>query len=83
MPRFYMNIRHLADLTEDLEGQHFPSLADAHDDAIVAAREIMADRVQRGMDPDHSQIEITDSAGRLVDTVRFKEAIDVGRPSRR
>ena len=80
MPLFYTNVRTGDELAEDLEGKHFASLADAHAEAIQSAREIMASRVLRGEQANHSQIEIMDSAGRLVDTVLFTAAIRPGSP---
>lgn len=43
MPWFFTHIRHGSDLFEDQHGQKFETVKDAVDDAIVAARQIMAD----------------------------------------
>ena len=64
MPRFYMNIREGDTLIEDPEGQDFPSLAQAHREAIMSARELMSSRVAAGKNPNHSKFEITDEAGK-------------------
>jgi hypothetical protein len=76
MPIFFTHIRHGDSLAEDLEGQEFPTLDDAVQDAIVAVREIMSDRVGAGRQANHSTIEITDEAGRLIRSVRFVDVLD-------
>ena len=80
MPHFQTNVCTGDKLVEDLEGKHFASLADAHDEATLGAREIMASRILRGEQPDHSRIEIMDGAGRLVDTLPFASATRSGFP---
>jgi hypothetical protein len=42
--------------------------------ALKAAREIMAERVMRGKNPDHSRFEITDEAGNFILVVAFEDA---------
>jgi len=75
MPHFYLNIRKLNELVEDLEGQDFVDLAAAHNEAIVAAREIMSDGVRKGNRPeDRSRFEIMDADGCIALVIPFAEA---------
>ena len=76
MPRFYMNIRHGDELLADDEGQEFSSLDEARAEAVMSARELMAEKVASGKKPANSRFEITDASGRLVLTMPFWEAID-------
>jgi hypothetical protein len=75
MPRFHMNIRKGDEFVEDWEGEEFPSLSEAHVEAVQSARELMAARVAAGKKPDlHTRLEIADDSGKIVLVVPFDEA---------
>jgi hypothetical protein len=74
MPRFYFHLWEHGAMSEDPEGQELPDLDRARNEAILAAREIMAEKLAAGRSPDHSRFEIVDETGQTVLTVAFTEA---------
>ncbi len=75
MPIFYFHQRKKSDLVVDAEGGRVATIADARQEAIEAARELMSERVRFGRPEDGLQFEITDSDGKIVTIVTFAEAI--------
>ncbi|MFL5332786.1 MAG: DUF6894 family protein [Geminicoccaceae bacterium] len=75
MQRFFFHVRDDSDFTRDDEGQEFPSLEAAHQDAIRAIARLSAD-----LPPDFRRtdiaFEITDAAGDILLTVPFTTARD-------
>ena len=76
MPRYFLNIEHLGKIIRDEEGAIFETLAEAREEAIASAREIMSERVAAGKPADSSVFNITDEEGRTVLSVPFEDAID-------
>jgi uncharacterized protein YaaQ len=77
MPRFHMNIRKGDELLVDWEGEDFPSLSEAHIEAVQSARELMAARMAAGKMPEaHVSFEIVDDSGKTVLVMPFEEAIE-------
>lgn len=74
MPRFYFNLRRSNEFLKDPDRQECESLTAAHEEAILAAGELMASRVKSGKNPDGGQFEITDITGQHILTVPFKDA---------
>ncbi|HEX2147827.1 MAG TPA: hypothetical protein VHG11_09280 [Pseudorhizobium sp.] len=72
---FYFHIRRGDELRRDLEGTDLPSVEEAHEEAVVAAREMLAQRLLRGEPIDDDQFEITDEAGAVVDTLPFRSVL--------
>lgn len=77
MPQFFFHIRNANSFDKDLEGAEFETLAKAHEEAIHAARELLAAKVLRGLALDGSRFEITSEDGVVVDIVPFKSAISL------
>jgi hypothetical protein len=77
MPRFFFHVRDGDDLTNDLEGTDFPDLESARADARTAAREILAEQIDRQGKLSKQIFEICDEAGRLLATVPFRDAIEL------
>jgi hypothetical protein len=75
MPRYHFNIRDAGKLEEDPDGTEFGSLDDAHQAAIKAARELIADMVLAGDVIDGQSFEITTDEGAIVLQVPFKSAL--------
>jgi len=75
MPHLYLNQRCNADLIEDLEGGNYSSLEDAFRDAIVSARQSMAESVRRGLLSDGWRFEIVDGCGVLLAVIPFDETL--------
>jgi len=73
VPRFFIHVRHGDTLTEDPEGYDLPNFEAVRDEALAAAREIMANRLKyEGLSCE--QLEIHDDAGQLLTTVSVRDA---------
>jgi hypothetical protein len=59
------------DLIEDQEGADFPNLDSARQEALMAARELVADAVQTGRELSTDAIIIEDDNGRQLDQVKL------------
>lgn len=75
MPRFYFHVRKGSDFEEDSDGAELPSAEAARGEALLAAREILAERLLRGEVIDGDVFEITTEDGDVVGTVPFKSVI--------
>lgn len=75
MPRYYLHLKNREGVVEDLEGSHYADVSEARDDAIEAAREIMAERVLSGQQADGSEFLIADKSGHVLLTVPFETAM--------
>jgi len=73
MPCFFLHIREAAGLTEDPDGSLVPDLCATRAGAVVAAREIAAERLRAGRPLNAQRFEICDGAGRLLATVPFPQ----------
>ena len=76
MPRFFLHLRYRDEFIEDAQGVEFPDLAAAQADARVAARELLADRMEADSALSDQQFEICDEAGQLLATVPFRDALE-------
>ena len=74
MPHFHFHVRDGDSLLEDPEGADFPDLGAARADAVVASREVLAERIKAGLPLGGLQFEIRDKAGQLVATVPIRDA---------
>lgn len=74
MPRYFLNLRHRGELVQDVEGADYTNLEAARTDAILSAREIMANRVMRGKRAEGGRFEIVDDKGEVVLAVPFEDA---------
>jgi hypothetical protein len=75
MAKYYFHIRRGSDIARDPEGAEFASLTLAHDEAVAAARELLAQAVMRGDIVDGHAFEITDEDGKVVDSIRFRDTM--------
>ena len=75
MTKYFFHKRDGSELVEDEEGTDLPDLEAARNEAILAAREMMAEMVLEGKVVDGQQFEITSEDGSTVDIVTFKSAI--------
>lgn len=65
------------EVTPDEEGQELPDEAAARAKAIVEARVLAAEQVDRGhLIPSH-RIDVTDEAGKLVESITLAQAVRV------
>ena len=75
MPRYFFHIRNEAEFIEDPEGAELPSLDHARQEAVLAAREILAERLLKGQPIGGDVFEITDESGSLVENVPFRSLL--------
>lgn len=76
MPRYFFHIREGSDLIEDFEGLELPDLASVEEEAIHAAREIMADRVRSGKAIDGQEFLVFDETGAEITQIPFAMALN-------
>lgn len=75
MPRYYFHIKSDVDFVEDPEGIELAGDAEAREEAIDAAREMLAERVRRGEVVDGYVIDVHDAAGTKVFTLSFRDVL--------
>ncbi|MBC7314640.1 MAG: hypothetical protein H5U11_19270 [Rhizobium sp.] len=75
MPRYYFNIRKADALEQDPEGSEFPSLDQAYDEAVKAAREMLAEKLMADEVIDGQRFEITSADGEVLREVPFKSVL--------
>jgi hypothetical protein len=76
MPRFFFNLRNREEVP-DPEGLILSDAGAARQEAVRAARDIMAEEVRHGRLPLLKQIEVTDENGQPIFAVPFREAIEI------
>jgi hypothetical protein len=69
MARFYFHLRKGAELHTDPEGTDLNDISEVRREALLAAREILADAIRAGRDDVPEAFVIADEAGRIVETV--------------
>lgn len=77
MPRFYFHIRTGDTLHEDPEGEEFSTAKHAVDEAVLAARELIAAKVIAGEAIDGQVFEITAEDGQVVGRLPFKSVVSL------
>ena len=75
MSRYFFHIRDGERLIEDPEGTDLPDLAAARDEAVLAARFLMSEKVKAGQVLDGQRFEITDEAGQVLDVLPFRAVL--------
>jgi hypothetical protein len=77
MPQFHLNVFNSINAPDE-EGIERPSLEVAKSEAIVGARDLVANLIRYG-EPVHRthRIEVTDETGNLLHTVLFSDVIDL------
>lgn len=77
MPRFYMHVCNGNGFVEDEEGRELPDAETARSEAIVAARDVMANDLRGGELDLSSFIEVEDENKELLFTVQFMDAVKI------
>jgi hypothetical protein len=72
---YYFNIRTPREVIEYPEGDMYPSLQVARDDALAKARDMIAEGDQKGEDRHDWTLEIMDRANQPILTVAFSEIL--------
>lgn len=75
--RFYFDIRSADEMERDLEGIELSSLDAARKEAIRAAREMVAEMVLNDERIDGMRFEIRDERSQVLETVRFREVVNL------
>ena len=75
MPRFFLHVRDGDRLIEDPDGVDLPTLEAAREEALQAARDLVAARLRAGEVVDGQKFEIADESGAVKATVAFREVI--------
>jgi hypothetical protein len=75
MRRYYFHIRRGAEILEDHEGMELPTHEAVLEEAIAAAREIMASRISSGDLIDDEAFEVVDERGETVLNLPFRSAL--------
>lgn len=75
MPRYYFHTRDGDRLIKDPEGRELRNVTLARDEAVLAARKVLADKIERGEIIGRQAFEICDSWGNKLLTVTFRSAL--------
>lgn len=76
MPRYYFHLFNDED-TFDREGMELPHEAAAHEQAVRSAKDMAAQGVADGRLVLDNRIEVVNERGETVDTVRFRDVVQV------
>ena len=69
MGRFYFHLRAGDELTSDDEGMDLPDLSAAKREAMLSARELLAEAIKSGKQTVPEAFVIADDEGRALDTI--------------
>jgi hypothetical protein len=75
VPRFFFNIRDADQTFYDPEGTELAALDAARHEALMDARWMLAEELRAGGVTLERQFEITDEAGQVLATVRFRDVV--------
>jgi hypothetical protein len=76
MSRYFFHVRDSdGDVSHDGEGQEFPDLKAAREEAINANREILGERLLHGGSLNHRQIEIADESGKVLEAITSQDVL--------
>lgn len=75
MPRYYFHIRSHDDFVEDPEGVVLKGDGEAREEAIDAAREMLAERVRKGEVIDGHVFDVRDEDGTKVFSLPFRDVL--------
>lgn len=75
MQTFYFHVRDGDALIEDPDGSDLPDLEAARAEALLAAREAVAEALRAGRAVDGRRFEIADDAGRVLASVGFRDVL--------
>lgn len=77
MPRYFFHIKSDDDFVEDPEGVDLTGDVEARQEAIDAAREILAERVLKGEIIDGHLFEVCDPNGTKVFSLPFRDVLNL------
>ena len=80
MPRYYFHIRKGDLLVEDPEGIEVSEAGSLEEEAIEAARDLLAEGDLQGLDRREWVYEVADESGATVLVLRFEDAVEPDLP---
>jgi len=78
LSRFYLHQQIANGLIEDPDGTEAVDLTAAKHEAILAARQLLANAILTGVPPLGTAFQITDEAGQMLVRVPFSDALPPG-----
>jgi hypothetical protein len=72
VPRYFL---HIDELDTDPDGTELPDLEAARREAMLSAREMLAERIILGADDIPTRIVITDEEGSILSVVHFRDVL--------
>ena len=75
MSRFYLHQQIANGIIEDPDGTEAVDLTVAKHEAILAARQLLANAILYGVAPLGTAFRITDETGKLLATIDFRDAL--------
>jgi len=78
LSRFYLHQQIANGIIEDPDGTEAVDLTAAKHEAILAARQLLANAILTGMPPLGTAFQITDEAGEVLLTLAFIDALPPG-----
>jgi hypothetical protein len=72
VPRYFL---HIDEFESDPEGTHLPDLEAARREALLSAREMLAEWIACGAEDIPTRIVISDEAGNVLAVVHMREAL--------
>ena len=76
MPRYFFHVYDDV-IAQDEEGVELPSIEAARLNALIGARDLIAEQVRRGYFVLSHWIDVVDEQGAPVLTVAFRDAVDI------
>jgi hypothetical protein len=80
MPRYFFHIRKGDAFDQDSEGREIATTSVLREEAIEAARDVLADGDLQGLDRREWVFEVADKSGGIVLTLPFVDAIEPDMP---
>jgi hypothetical protein len=80
MPLYFFNHQRPDELLTDEEGVEFDSLKQVREEAVQAARDLIAEAAQMGRNAGEDEFIVTDDNGETVWRLKFADAIDSASP---
>ena len=75
MARYFFHHQKSDQLLEDEEGEEFPSLERVREEAVLSAREIIAEAAKQGRDATKDSFSIADDLGQTVLVLQFADVL--------
>ncbi|MDH4442691.1 MAG: hypothetical protein QE284_20185 [Rhizobium sp.] len=78
MPRYFFHVREHGVLSHDPNGMDMDTDNMAYEEAVKAAREMLSEKVRKGIPIDGQVFEITNASGEVIHILPFKSVLSYG-----